>query len=763
MRKSAFITARVVAALAILAFFNTGCDFIVDILRAIGRLCEAPEFVVTTTADNQRGLCTPDECSLRDAIGMSNACPGTQTIRVPAGTYLLTRAGSDEDANRRGDLDITDSVIVNGDGEAVIDGNAAGRVLDIFAPAHATLTSITVANGNGVEAGGIRNAGTLTMQGGSIRGNAARRGGGLLNLGTAALDSVEIRANLVDRGDGGGVYNQGDLTMTGGWLSGNTAPRGAGLFNAGTAGLDSVAVERNTAAGNDGGGIFNQGDLTIQAGSLDHNEARRGGGLFNEATAALNGVTVEANALDRAPGGASAGAWGGGLYNSNDLTVTGASLKNNGATYGGGIANVAPGTLDLDGVLLEGNRADVDGGGIFNSGGSIQAAWSSFVRNGATGAGGALNNVTGKVVIESSTISGNRAYSGAGIVHEVGEMQLTNVTISGNQNLGEFHGAGIANRGFASLTNVTAVFNLPDDVWYEGAWGFVYGTRFKSSIVGACILGDPRHPFESAGYNLDAGGACLLSGPGDLSGLDPLLGPLAANGGPTLTHALLPGSPAIDASDSCLAADQRGFPRPRPTGGACDIGAYEYDPGNTGGPTPTPAAAAETDPVFTFSQNANCRKGPGTPYDIITSADAGQQAAVEGRSQTSGWYYVLLPNGGPRCWVSASTGEVSESVDGLPVIPAPPLPVAPAAPVLNVSTKVCTSGEYVVRLSWKDVEGETGYRVYRDGVLIANLAANATAYDDISPDYNPHEYYVEAFNAVGATASLKTKSPGCVY
>ena len=87
----------------------------------------------------------------------------------------------------------------------------------------------------------------------------------------------------------------------------------------------------------------------------------------------------------------------------------------------------------------------------------------------------------------------------------------------------------------------------------------------------------------SRGNNLDGDGTCSLTGPGDLSKVDPKLGPLADYGGPTQTQALLPGSPAIDAGSNvdCPATDQRGFQRPRDGDGngtqVCDIGAFESD------------------------------------------------------------------------------------------------------------------------------------------------------------------------------------------
>ena len=100
---------------------------------------------------------------------------------------------------------------------------------------------------------------------------------------------------------------------------------------------------------------------------------------------------------------------------------------------------------------------------------------------------------------------------------------------------------------------------------------------------------------SSSGHNLDSDGSCGLSGPGDLPNTDALLGLLADNGGPTQTHALLAGSPAIDAGDNaaCPATDQRGVARPQDGDGdgaaVCDIGAYELGGVPPASPTPTPS------------------------------------------------------------------------------------------------------------------------------------------------------------------------------
>jgi hypothetical protein len=101
----------------------------------------------------------------------------------------------------------------------------------------------------------------------------------------------------------------------------------------------------------------------------------------------------------------------------------------------------------------------------------------------------------------------------------------------------------------------------------------VTGSIIAASAPGLNCAGAAPH--ESAGYNLDTGVSCAFAKPTDMTAADPQLGPLAANGGPTLTRAPAAGSPAID--HGCPATDQRGVPRPQ--GPACDIGAVEVQAG----------------------------------------------------------------------------------------------------------------------------------------------------------------------------------------
>jgi hypothetical protein len=286
-------------------------------------------------------------------------------------------------------------------------------------------------------------------------------------------------------------------------------------------------ISNNRASDTDGGGIYNlTGTITIDLSEISGNVANaRGGGLYNEGMMTLTDTTVATNTA----------ADGGGINNKNhgSLTITSTAIFNNeaqGLNGGGGIFNYGS-TVTATNSTISNNRAsDTDGGGIWN-GTTLNLTNVTLSSNTANARGGALfNNFGGTITLTHVTVSFNEAVLGSGgglYLKEMITATLKNTIVSNN-----------TDQNCAGLGSLT-----------------------------------------SAGYNLDSDDTCNLTATGDITNTDPRLGPLQNNSGNTDTHALLGGSPAVDAVplDHCsVNTDQRGVVRPQ--GAACDIGAYEAVP-----------------------------------------------------------------------------------------------------------------------------------------------------------------------------------------
>ena len=250
-------------------------------------------------------------------------------------------------------------------------------------------------------------------------------------------------------------------------------------------------------------------------------------------------------------------------------------MTGNHAANGGGLALLE---ADVSQSLIAGNTAVKKGGGI-----SVLFA----------GRGGPT------IKIHNSTISGNRAAESAGISHGGpvyklcqggprdgnhfqygygGKMLLDNTTIAANVSVTGTGGirVNIEDRGRDAVEQVECPNGYVN--WDTGS--DIIESKMVNVLV-AANSGDNCTAVPasaSQGHNLSDDGSCLFTSPGDIVKVDAKVGPLQDNGGPTLTHALLVGSPAIDAGDTtnCPATDQRRFTRPN--GLVCDIGAYEYMP-----------------------------------------------------------------------------------------------------------------------------------------------------------------------------------------
>lgn len=634
-------TLRLIAILTTAALLNSGCDLLTTILNAVGERCATlSDITVTTTTDSNSGECTASNCSLRNAVSLSNVCPGTQVIHLPGGDYGLTITGANEDHNRTGDLDITDTVQIIAGSHRTIDGHNADRVLDIRPGVNVHISGGLiiqhgVAQGDSSDpmagGGGIRNQGTLVMDSCSIQYSASSSGfsasgsgGGILSTGSLELNSCSLSHDQAGQGGGiavlgfsVGVSSGSSLHMTNSSLSDNSSSNGGGLFldaNTGTE-LNNFLMDRNSAGTGYGGAVFiGAGELTLNQGELGGNQAARGGAIFSE------------------------------------------------------------GRLSATQVLLQNNTGN-EGFAVFNEG---------------------TGGLSQSAVINNSYVS--RADTNGAVENCGGPFSLQNTTISGNQGGGVNNPCGSANLNvsYSTIANNT-VYGLA-----AGETG-ASSTTILNSIVAAvpggisCFFHDPG--VVVSGQDIDNSGGCHFHGTGDRL-TDPGLLPLAMESG-TYVHPLSAGSPAIDTADgspSCPGVDQRGVGRPQ--GGGCDRGAYEVvmahalvaatpvpptveatKSGLVQIPATTPITPGPVTLQLTLVQNANCRWGPGTAYSVLTSVLKDQIVTLSGRNDDNTWWFTVLP-GNNRCWLSLVAGQPNGDTSLLPVMQAPPTPVPTNEPNL---------------------------------------------------------------------------------
>jgi CSLREA domain-containing protein len=316
------------------------------------------------------------------------------------------------------------------------------------------------------------------------------------------------------------------------------------------------------------------------------------------------------------------------------VTITGVTITGGSTTgTGGGISAPASSLVVTDSVVRN-NSAIGAGGGIHAD--SLMLTRSTVSTNSigagrlaAIGGGGIFADLAGLEVV-NSTVSGNVANlgpaesGGGGGIHYAGRgATITNSTLSGNRvtfttpPMNGGGGAYFGGNGADAFLNVTVAGNTATGAPGGGLFnGFSVPITLQKTIVsgnaassGAGCAGASATAFGSLGANIEfPGNTCNLMPAIDKPNTDPLLGPLASNGGPTQTRLLLPGSPAIDAAGTsgCPATDQRGVTRPQ--GSACDIGAVEWrvsdaplpDTVIVSGPT---VITRDRRPVFTFSSN----------------------------------------------------------------------------------------------------------------------------------------------------------------
>lgn len=440
----------------------------------------------------------------------------------------------------------------------------------------------------------------------SLSGQSAIRplthtGTGKLRLKDMSIHDGLLPAQGSTTAQGGCLYSAGDIYLTDSFMQdcsahafGTGAANGGAIFSLGSVFLDNTRVTSSTAISASGsvrgGGIYSQVSTVVQGGSLilgndamtDGNTLAMGGGVFSWSQM----VVVDSIVTGNTASSAGEDAYGGGIAAQTSLSLYDSQVTNNTVqsgkflsysknAYGGGIW--VNGDFALHSSTIAGNQAvtDTTGTGGFSMGGGIAA--------------------NGDVDIDRSTISGNMAERVAGVAlaggNALNPLSISNSTISGNVSSKSPIGSGLFLGHDAGVFNCTITdnteSNLSDSVV---AAGLYVNTGASVELSSSIVSGNRLHRGDNTDIPSDVGGGGGNSGDHDLVGHStlqwgqgdvikdntPNLGPLADNGGPTKTHALLSSSQAINAGlANGESTDQRDTGFPRTVGPTADIGAYE--------------------------------------------------------------------------------------------------------------------------------------------------------------------------------------------
>ena len=595
-------------------------------------------FYPATTSDGTTGG------TLRAAIIAANANLGEDTVVLASGTYRLTLANNAginygvENECLRGDLDVTDSLTIQGAGRdlTVIDAQGIDRVLQNFS--YLCLRDLTITGGlaaNGYEygGGGILGNGELGLVNCHVTGNTASTaypsgnlGGGIFTSGPLTLANTILSNNCAVQ-EGGGIYSNYRVafrtnSITGCLFSDNRTINGGGggLYTNG--GAWSIG---NSAFSTNSGLAFTLNDtVTLTDSTFTNDSPVRVGNC----SATITNCTFSGNTKQGA-------LWLGNGAGSYAQTVSNCTFTNNSATgSGGGAITIGPWNYGTDYVTISNSIFTGNtGGGVFGGGTITGCTFAANTGNGAlhltnratitdcSFSGNSRSNAAGaiylaednpnlqncSVTINRSTFSHNQTNGKGGAICNYAQLTLNNCTFTGNTagtDGGALYTEVLARIGgdppayhydpyLAALNNCTLSGNAAG-----GSGGGIFArseARPRNTIIAsnsATAAGpDVSGSFNSQGNNLigkNDGSTGFAHGVlGDLAGtaagpIDPRLGPLQDNGGPTQTMALLAGSPAIDAGNNAGVppTDQRGFARVldgnRDGIAGVDIGAFEF-------------------------------------------------------------------------------------------------------------------------------------------------------------------------------------------
>jgi hypothetical protein len=532
-------------------------------------------------------------CTLADAIRAANIDSAVGRCKAGSGADVivlqknvtLTAPVGDYYNSPTGLPLVTSEITIQGNGRTirrVPSDPDQFRLLAINAYGNLTLNNVTLTGGHAQGNGGaVMNAsGALTINNSTLSGNTAGQGGGIYSFhGDLQITDSALSDNAAHAGGAMNLFATA-ATIADSAFSGNTAAQsGGGLFIlSGTQTITNSIVSGNSA-GFAGGGISSiSADLTINNSTLSGNSALLGGAFHQygfESPATINDSVLSGN---------TAGFDGGGVFvgEFTTLTINRSTLSDNSAAQEGGAA-YSYGWLTINDSTISGNIAN-EGGGVALVYSGVQEIHNSTFSDNIADNGGGLFVRYGGASVANSTFGGNSAGEGGGIYCAYYcDLTVENVTVSGNsaaQTGGGLHSAGPS----GALTFERSLFSGNA----APAGREVYFNPDPTSLVKV-------NAFNLFGFSGNSGVVGFAPGPSDIVPTQPLariLAALADNGGPTQTHALVPGGPAIDAAPSadCAAPpvnglDQRGFPRNvdgdgMPSSNECDVGAFELQLGD---------------------------------------------------------------------------------------------------------------------------------------------------------------------------------------
>lgn len=492
--------------------------------------------------------------------------------------------------------EITATVVIDGAGQDVtLSGGNATRLFQVLAappivPA-LTLYGLTIANGlsDAFDGGAIFNQGSVTIVNSTVRNNNVALGHGGGAIYTGGPNSVLTVSNSVFQQNNGGVAG--------------------GAIYQDTAGL--VIIEEsdfitNTTVGERGGAIFSNAVISVTDSTFAGNAIvagganRQGGALFvgTQGNAFLQNVIMRANRADST---------GGAILNAGQLRVVGGLYESNESNAGGAIGSLTGARIHIENAHFRRNEAFIGGALFVEQSLEVVLLDSDLVTNTAEIASAAAIIESDVVTVAGTTIRDNSATTAdaGGTLHfRLGSVTLLNTTISGNE------GAGLyLSDADLYARNVTVAENgsygiysdrVDDTVDFD-----VANLSVAASATADCAFFEFGTPYiPEATFSLSGDDSCTFLGVGNQNETDPLLAPLADNGGLTLTHLPAANSPLINngTNAGCPAVDQRGVTRP--VDGVCDIGAVEYDPALVATATPTPTPTETPTPTLTQTPTA---------------------------------------------------------------------------------------------------------------------------------------------------------------